>query len=172
MVDGSGDPNTSQEYADAVTTLYPLAYALRAEVKRVTDDAYVVMPLEGLWWTENMRDFDVRDKSNWQWIAMICLPDAVTSEMADDIVPAVTASKHLLAGHKARVEVFAEGRSAQILHIGPYSDEGPTIAALHEFIAKQGGVLSGRHHETYLSDPTKSDPAKLRTIIRQPFDAA
>ena len=169
MIDGAGDPNTSAEYANAIEALYPLAYGLRAAVKSATGDAYTVMPLEGLWWVENMAEFDPADKSNWQWAAMICVPEIVTPAMADEILPQVTARKDLIAGSKARVETYAEGQAAQVLHVGPYSEEAPTIAALHAFIAEQGGRLTGRHHEIYLSDARKTDPAKLRTIIRQPF---
>lgn len=169
MIDGAGDPNTSQEYIDAVEALYPLAYGLRAAVKRATGDAYVVMPLEGLWWTEDMRSFDPADKSNWLWTVMICLPDPVTDSMAAEVLPAITASKQLASGAKARVDHFAEGDAVQILHIGPYAGEAPTIALLHRYIADHGHSLAGRHHEIYLSDPRKTAAAGLRTIIRQPF---
>ena len=172
MIDGAGDPNTSSEYLDAIETLYPLAYGLRAAVKAATGDAYVVMPLEGLWWVEDMSEFDPADKSNWQWTAMICLPDAVTTSMVDEVLPKVSTDRKLRAGAEARVERFTEGRAAHVLHIGPYADEGPAIAGLHDFIAGHGGRLTGKHHEIYLSDARKTAPDKLRTIIRQPFDDA
>lgn len=169
MIDGAGDPNTATEYIDAIQALYPLAYGLRAALKTETGDAYTVMPLEGLWWTEDMRDFDTADKSNWLWTAMICLPDAVTQAMIDEVLPAVTKKKDLRSGSKARVESYEEGKAAQVMHLGSYSEEEPTIAALHQFIEDSGCSLSGRHHEIYLSDPRKTDAAKLRTIIRQPM---
>lgn len=169
MIDGYGDPNTSQEYREAVEALYPIAYGFRAAIKAATGDAYTVMPLEGLWWVPKMADFDPADKSNWSWTAMICLPDAITDTMAADVIPAVTANKKLAAGLKARVEHFTEGVSAQILHIGPYADEAPTIDTLHEFIDNAGHKRAGKHHEIYVSDPRKADPAKMRTIIRQPI---
>lgn len=172
MIDGRGDPNTAQEYLEAIEALYPIAYGLRAAVKQQTGDAYTVMPLEGLWWVPDMSEFDPDDKSNWLWTAMICLPDAVTDEMAADVIPAVTATKRLAAGPKARVEDFTEGVAAQILHIGPYADEAPTINALHDFIEANGHRLAGKHHEIYLSDARRADPARLRTIIRQPFTDA
>jgi len=130
------------------------------------------MPLEGLWWTEDMRQFDVADKSNWLWTAMICLPDTVTESMAADVLPAVTAGKGVAAWEKARVADYAEGEAAQILHVGPYADEAPTIAVLHQYIEDHGYTRDGRHHEIYLSDPRKTDPTKLRTIIRQPITSA
>ncbi len=169
MIDGAGDPNTSEQYTNAVEALYSLAYGLRAAVKRLTGDAYVVMPLEGLWWSEQMSPFDPADKSSWLWTAMICLPEAVTASMSNDVLPAVTASKRLVAGGLARVEHLAEGKSAQILHVGAYADESPTIAKLHEYIEALGCRSTGRHHEIYLSDPRTIDSAKLRTIVRQPF---
>ena len=172
MIDGAGDPNTSAEYVDAVEALYPIAYGLRAAVKAATGDAFVVMPLEGLWWAEDMNEFDPADKSNWLWTMMICLPDAVTEAMADETIAAVTAKKNLRAGERVRVERFAEGHAAQVLHVGAYVDEGPTIESLHVFIAEQGGRLCGTHHEIYLSDPRKAAAEKLRTIIRQPFTDA
>jgi hypothetical protein len=168
MIDGAGDPNTVAEYREAVEALYPIAYGLRAAVKGATGDAYVVMPLEGLWWANDMASFSTGDKTDWLWTAMICLPEAVTEGMVADVIPTVTAKKHLTAGNKARVETFTEGDAAQILHLGPYAAEAPTIARLHRFIDDNGYRLAGKHHEIYLSDPRKTDPAKLRTLIRQP----
>jgi hypothetical protein len=172
MIDGAGDPNTSPAYVDAIQVLYPLAYGLRAAVKNATGNAYTVMPLEGLWWTEDMRDFDPADKSNWLWTAMICVPDVVTPAMFDEVRPAVAAKKDLKSGAIARLETLQEGTAAQILHIGPYADEAANIDKLHRFIEDNGYIRSGKHHEIYLSDSRKADPAKMRTIIRQPFSHA
>ena len=172
MIDGHGDPNTDAEYADAVQALYPIAYGLRAAIKTATGDAYTVMPLEGLWWVPDMADFDPADKSNWYWTAMICLPDVVSGVDATEVIHQVTTKKSLISGAKGRVEHFTEGTAAQILHIGPYADEAPNIKTLHRFIDDTGHRLTGKHHEIYLSDPRKADPAKLRTIIRQPFAEA
>ncbi|MEA2002561.1 MAG: GyrI-like domain-containing protein [Actinomycetota bacterium] len=168
MIDGSGDPNTSAEYTNAVKALYPIAYGLRAEIKKTTGDGYVVMPLEGLWWVDDMSKFSVDHKTDWGWTAMICVPDLVTPAMAADVLPAVTAEKELASGDKVRLEMYGDGLAAQVMHLGPYAEEAPTIKALHEFIRGEGLELTGKHHEIYLSDPRKSDPAKLRTIIRQP----
>lgn len=172
MIDGHGDPNTGNEYAAALEALYPIAYGLRAAVKASTGDAYTVMPLEGLWWVPDMADFDPTDKSNWWWTAMICLPDVVTETMAVEAIHEVTEKKGLVAGPKARVELFTEGTAAQILHIGPYADEAATIETLHQFIDDNHAMLTGKHHEIYLSDPRRVDAAKLRTIVRQPFATA
>ncbi len=168
MVDGRGDPNTSQAYADAVATLYPLAYGLRKVIKDATGDAYQVMPLEGLWWVEDMASFTIEDKSDWHWTAMIVQPGVVTPDLAAETIPSVTANKKLPLGHIARLEMYGDGRAVQILHRGPYADEAPTISRLHEFIEEAGYRRAGKHHEIYLTDPRKSAPAKNRTIIRQP----
>lgn len=168
MVDGAGDPNTNPAYSAAIEALYPIAYGLRAAIKRETGDAYTVMPLEGLWWVPDMRDFSIECKSNWLWTAMIVQPEVATPALAAAVISDVTGKKDLAAEHLVRLEGYHEGLAAQVLHVGPYADEGPTIRALHEFIEREGFQRTGKHHEIYLSDPRRSDPAKLRTIIRQP----
>jgi hypothetical protein len=169
MIDGTGDPNTSREYQDAVTALYPLAYGLRKAVKDATGVAYTVMPLEALWWVPDMREFSIERKDEWLWTAMICQPDDVTADLAAVVLPEITAKKKLGSGHLARVEMFHEGRAAQILHRGPYADEAPTIDRLHGFIVDGEFEFRDKHHEIYLTDPRKSAPEKNRTIIRQPI---
>jgi hypothetical protein len=170
MIDGTGDPNTAPEYRDAVESVYPLAYGLRAAIKEATGDAYTVMPLEGLWWVPDYEDFSYEDRADWQWTSMICLPDAVAEVDAATVMAATTEKKRLASGHAARIEHFGDGTAAQVLHVGPYSEEPPTIEALHRFILDGGHSLTGKHHEIYLSDPRRSAPAKLRTILRQPFE--
>lgn len=132
------------------------------------------MPLEGLWWVNNMEDFKVEDKSGWKWTAMIMQPDFITKNMINQAMEEVEEKKNPTALSKMRFETLEEGPSAQIMHIGPYSEEGPTVAALHEFIEKEGYVFEGkihgqRHHEIYLSDMRRKKPERLRTIIRQPL---
>ena len=170
MIDGVGDPNTSVEYADAVAALYSIAYGLRAAVKTATGDAYTVMPLEGLWWADDMAMFSVDGKGDWKWTMMICLPPVVTEELFDEVAPAVIHKKKLASGDLVRFEAFAEGPAAQIMHFGPYAAEAPTIERLHAFIAAQDRDLSGKHHEIYLTDPRRVAPEKNRTIIRQPVE--
>lgn len=169
MVDGHGDPNTDPAYADAVQALYSLAYTIRFALKRRPDAVDApVMPLEGLWWTPDMATFSADDKSQWDWTMMIVVPEQVTAEVVEDARVAAARKRPLPALDKVRLQRFAEGRCAQVLHVGPYSTEGPTIAALHAFIAAEGCRLSGKHHEIYLGDPRRAAPAKLRTIVRQP----
>jgi len=169
MIDGHGDPNTAPAYADAVQALYSVAYTIRFALKRRPDAVDVpVMPLEGLWWTPDMATFSTAEKSAWNWTMMIVVPEHVTADVVDDARAAAARKHELAALDRVRLERFAEGRCAQVLHVGPYSSEGPTVVALHAFIAENGCTLSGRHHEIYLGDPRRSAPEKLRTIVRQP----
>lgn len=169
MVDGEGDPNTAQAYADAVEVLFTLAYTLKFMIKKGTlAFDYGVMPLEGLWWVDDMSQFSVMDKSNWKWTAMIMQPPLVTPEAVARAVADVTAKKNLRAISRLRFEPFLEGRCAQIMHVGPFSEEGPTIEKVHRFIDARGR-RTGKHHEIYLSDIRKAAPSKWKTIVRQPM---
>ena len=171
MIDGHGDPNTAVEYREAVEALYAISYAAKFIVKGVPNGLdYGVLPLEGLWWTADMSTFSTDDKSAWDWTMMIMQPDVVTTEIFEQAL-AKTATKGLAAQGRVRLERFSEGRSAQIMHVGPYATEQPTIERLHAFIAEQGLQLRGKHHEIYLSDPRRSAPEKMKTIIRQPVTA-
>lgn len=171
MVDGHGDPNTSPEYADAIRTLYPLAYTIKFMCKQEQIEDFPVMPLEGLWWTEDMRDFRIDDKSDWLWTAMIMQPPVVTAELVERATAKAAAKIDPALLDRVRFAGYHEGRAAQVLYVGPYSDEGPTIARLHAFIADNGGTLAGarHHHEIYLGDPRRTAPERLKTIIRQPY---
>ena len=173
MVDGHGDPNTAPAYAEAVQALYAVAYTIRFALRRGPEalDA-PVMPLEGLWWTPDMSTFSTEDKSQWDWTMMIVVPDQVTLRIVEDARAAAAKKKGTAAVGEVRLERYAEGRCAQVLHVGPYSAEGPTIAALHAFISGRGYVLSGKHHEIYVGDPRRAAPEKLRTIVRQPVAPA
>lgn len=169
MIDGHGDPNTSAQYRDAVSALFSVSYAARFALKRAGVIDYGVMPLEGLWWVPDMATFSTEDKSAWDWTMMIMQPDEVTEAALADAKVAAAAKRSLPALDGLRLERFAEGLAAQVLHVGPYSAEGPTITALHEFIAQQGRELAGKHHEIYLGDPARAAPEKLKTVIRQPM---
>jgi hypothetical protein len=171
MIDGAGDPNTSQDYTDAIAALFAVSYGLKFAIKRSPGGFdYGVMPLEGLWWVDDMATFSVTDKAAWQWTAMIMQPDEVSTEQVEEAVRNAVARKSLPAAPKLRMERFREGRAAQVLHVGPYRDEGPTIERLHAFIADQGYARAGRHHEIYLSDAQRTAPERLRTVIRQPLE--
>lgn len=172
MIDGRGDPNKSQEYVDAIQTLYPVAYTLKFMAKKELGQDFGVMPLEGLWWSDDMSDFSSGNKSNWQWTAMIMQPDIITKAMFERAVKEVAAKKNPASLAKLRFEKYAEGRAAQVMYVGPYSEEGETIKQLHAYIESQGGKLTAsnkHHHEIYLGDPRRTDPSKLKTVIRQPY---
>jgi hypothetical protein len=169
MVDGEGDPNTSQTYTDAVEVLFMVSYAVKFMVKKgALAIDYGVMPLEGLWWVDDMTKFTTTDKSNWKWTMMIMQPPFVTSEIIDSAIAEVKKKKNPRAIFKLRLQEFSEGRCAQILHIGPFSEEGPTIEKVHQFIDAKS-KRTGKHHEIYLSDIRRADPSKWKTIIRQPM---
>ncbi len=170
MVDGHGDPNTAQEYADALAALYPVAYKLKFASKGELDRDYVVMPLEALWWASDMDAFTAaRDKSAWDWTAMILVPDWITTDIYDAVIAEVARKDPPASLDKMRLAPLREGRCVQTLHIGSYDDETPVLAAMHhEFIPDAGLAVFGRHHEIYLSDPRRVQPSKLRTILRQP----
>lgn len=175
MVDGAGDPNTSPAYAQAVSALFPVAYTLKFASRDELGIDTVVMPLEGLWHAPDMESFTSRrDKSAWLWTMMIMVGDHVTASMFSDAVEAVAqkAAKKkepMPALEAVRLETLDEGTSVQTLHIGPFDDEGPVLDDLHHrFIPESGLQMRGLHHEIYLSDLRRTDPAKLRTILRQP----
>jgi hypothetical protein len=169
MVDGQGDPNTSQDYADAIEALFSVAYTLKFMVKKgpLALD-YGVMPLEGMWWADDMKDFGAGEKSHWKWTAMIMQPPFITSSMVYAAIAEMQKKKPLVALSRVHLNTFAEGKCAQILHVGPFSQEGPTIDKVHQFIRKHS-KLRGKHHEIYLSDIRKAAPEKWKTIIRQPM---
>lgn len=177
MIDGAGDPNTATAYSDAVTALFPLAYTLKFESRKHLGIDTVVMPLEGLWHAPDMESFTTRrDKSEWMWTLMIMVPEHVTREMFDDAVDAVAAKlakkkQDSPALRSVRLETLHEGFCVQTLHVGSYDDEAPVLDDLHHrFIPSSGLGMTGLHHEIYLSDVRRVEPAKLRTILRQPVE--
>lgn len=170
MIDGHGDPNTSPAYTQALQALYPVAYALKFASKRELGRDYVVPPLEGLWWADDMEAFTAaRDKSQWDWTMMLMVPEWIDEAMfhvAVDVVRAKGATERL---DDVRIEILVEGLCVQTLHLGSYDDEADVLEEMHrEFIPGQGLHLRGKHHEIYLSDPRKVTPDRLRTILRQP----
>lgn len=169
MVDGKGDPNTSPEYAKAVEALFSVSYTAKFMVKKdIQKLDYAVMPLEGLWWADDLSAFASNDKAKWRWTMMIMQPPFVGNDVIASAIDEVRKKKNLPAITKLRLETFSEGRCAQVLHIGPFSEEGPTIQRVHEFIDARTGK-TGKHHEIYLSDIRRADPKKWKTIIRQPM---
>lgn len=169
MLDGHGDPNTAQDYQDAVEALYAVAYKMKFVSKKSLEKDYTVPPLEGLWWADDMQTFLTREKSAWSWTMMIMTPNWIAREIFTDAVEQVRKAKNPAALDKIRLEKYHEGLSVQIMHMGSYDDEGPVLAAMHQdFIPSQGCVENGKHHEIYLSDPRRVAPEKLKTVLRQP----
>ena len=168
LVDGEGAP-TSTQYSEAVEALFNVAYALKFMVKKSKGVDYAVMPLEGLWWVEDMTKFSADRKDEWKWTAMIMQPKYVTAEDVNLALEQVKKKKNLLALSKVRFESFKEGSAAQIMYVGPFSAEGPTITKIHAHIQSSGRTLSGKHHEIYLNNPAKTAPEKLKTVLRQPM---
>lgn len=170
MMDGSGDPNTVPRYQTALETLYGLAYGVRA-ISKAAGTVFTVMPLEGLWWFENDEpvDGDENYKDQFIWTLMIRMPDHITPEMLSEARTNTAKKKPHLPLDEVRFETLHEGKSAQIMHIGPYADEEPTIKTLHTFVADQGFALRDKHHEIYLNDPRKVAPEKIKTVIRYPI---
>lgn len=169
MIDGEGDPNTSPEYAEAVEALFSVSYTAKFMVKKGAQGIdYAVMPLEGLWWSDDMSAFAANDKSKWKWTMMIMQPHFVEEAVIRAAIGEVKRKKALRAVDALRLEDFTEGPCAQTLHVGPFSEEGPTIQHVHDFIHARS-ALAGKHHEIYLSDVRRADPARWKTIIRQPM---
>jgi len=170
MADGHGDPNTAHEYRDVVMALYTLSYGVRALAKQELNRTHTVGPLEGLWSATDLEVFRTRQKSAWEWTMMIVQPDWITEPLVARARERVSSAKpDLRALDRVRFEGFTEGDCVQTLYVGPYDQEGPTIARLHEYAVEELGLeLRDRHHEIYLSDPRRTDPSRLRTILRQP----
>ena len=168
MVDGKGDPNTSKEYVEAVEALFSVSYTAKFMLKKTEGKDYAVMPLEGLWWADDLSVFAANEKSTWKWTMMIMQPSFVADAVIEASMAEVVRKKALPGIGRLRLESFTEGRSAQVLHVGPFSEEGPTIERLHAFIVARSG-LAGKHHEIYLSDIRRADQKNWKTIIRQPM---
>jgi hypothetical protein len=166
---GAGDPNSSADYQRAVEALFSVSYQLKFDTRKRQGVDYAVMPLEGLWWSDDMADFATANKANWKWTMMILQPPFITTEDVAEAKASVTKRR---GTDLQRLEFgeFDEGACAQTLHVGPFVDEGPVIAALHAWIEAAGYELAGQHHEIYLTDIRRAAPARWKTIIRQPYE--
>lgn len=167
MIDGAGNPG-GEAYTRAVQWLFSVIYPIKFIAKKKMGKDFVAPPLEGLWWADDMNAFVADKKDDWKWRSMIVTPDWATEDMFEE---AVTKAEKKLGERPAslRMEKFEEGLCVQIMHIGPFSEEAPTIAKLHqEFLPEQGLVENGHHHEIYLNDPRRTAPEKLKTVLRQP----
>lgn len=167
-IDGAGDPNTVARYGDAVAALYAVAYTAKFAAKAAGHD-FVVAPLEGLWWSDDLDAFTSGTRDAWQWRMLISMPAWVTAGDVEKARDTALAKKELPAIAEVRHTTLSEGRCAQALHHGPYADEAPLLARLHdEWLGEHGLAMRGVHHEVYLSDPRRTAPDRLRTVLRQP----
>ena len=168
MINGMGDPDTTPEYAQAVEALFSVSYTAKFMIKKGEQAIdYAVMPLEGLWWAGDMAAFATNDRAQWQWTMMIMQPDFISQEVIKTAMEEAYKKKGNSAISRLRLESFTEGSCAQLLHVGPFSEEGPTIQRLHTFI-EEHGTRRGKHHEIYLSDIRRAAPERWKTILRQP----
>ena len=169
-VDGEGDPNTAKSFSDAIEGLFPVSYTLKFMVKKgAMAIDYGVLPLEALWWADDMSAFSAGNKDAWKWTLMIMQPEFITDDMVGEAIEEVARKKSRPSLPLVRFESFKEGKAAQIMHIGPFSEEGPTIEKVHKFIEDNGSRKIGKHHEIYLSDIRRAAPEKWKTIVRQPM---
>lgn len=167
-VDGRGDPNTADEYRDAVEWLYSVSYPVKFMSKNELGRDYGVMPLEGLWWAEDMETFVSRQKDKWSWTMMILQPDWITPDMIAAAVKKA-GGKRGESPKSLRLETLDEGLCVQTMHVGSYDEEGPVLAKLHgDFLPQNGLTETGHHHEIYIGDPRKTAPERLKTVLRQP----
>lgn len=173
MVDGTGYPVENPLYQEAMQLLYGASFSLKMKIiKPTTGKDYVVPPLEGLWWADDMSVFTteyMERKDEWKWTSMIRIPDFVSEEQIKKGLTIFQKSKNPENFDKLRYEKYAEGTVVQVLYLGPFSEEGPVIKRMHEFALAQGYILHKKHHEIYISDPRRTKPEKLRTVIRQPI---
>ncbi len=170
-VTGRGEPGC-EAYQAALNALYSVAYTVKFKAKAVGND-FVVMGLEGLWWFDDPQaSFGEVPREEWNWKSMIRQPDFITSKMVEEAKAEAKKKKGFKKIDKVILEEFHEGLSAQIMHVGPFSEEGDTIAKLHKFIQENGYKMRGYHHEIYMSDPRRTAPERWKTIIRQPIEKA
>lgn len=181
MIDGGGAPG-GEAFTSALQALYSVSYGAHFSLRKAAGEAPRVMPLEALWWLEGpgaqegMRRLAAgaggagdTDRDAWRWRAMIMQLPPIDEAVVEEAIRAAAAKEELASLDAVRYRRWAEGPSAQILHIGPYATESSSIVALHTAIAEHGSYPRGRHHEIYLGDPRRSAPEKLRTILRQPI---
>jgi hypothetical protein len=168
MVDGAGDPETNPFFQEAVTALFSLSYTLKFSLNKEQGLDYAVMPLEGLWYADDMTAFSQGRKEEWKWTLLVLQPDFITPELVSRAAEQIQKKRPNPQLEKVHLSHFYEGLSAQVLHLGPYGDVAPAIERLHQFIQDRGFQLGGRHHEIYLNDPRRTAPARLKTILRQP----
>jgi hypothetical protein len=174
MIDGIG-MDFDGESQKAIQALFGVAYKVKFMLKKEQGTDFVIMPLEGLWWAEDMNDFVNGNREKWQWTYMIMQPEFVTVDIVQAAIKEVKAAKKDNTVDLLRFEKYHEGLSAQMMHNGSFSEEHPNIMKIHRLIEENGGIFDDnklKHHEIYLSDFRKTAPEKLKTVLRQPFRKA
>jgi hypothetical protein len=177
MMDGKGDPNTSEAYREAMQVLYGLAWTIRMNKSEKDYFEYVVAPLEGLWdfagHSPIFADGAGFDKSSLIWTSMIRQPDFVTPDVFNNAKAKLQKKKPELDVTRARLETYAEGLCVQAMHIGPYDTEPATIKAMERYREQRGFAADythgRRHHEIYLSNPQQCAPERMKTVLRLPI---
>lgn len=172
MIDGKGDPNTSDDFGKSMEALFGLAYTIKFKMKKDANNSFdfKVAPPSGLWHADDPEAFiQPGRKDEWTWTLMILQPDKVTVSIFEEAKADLKKKKNPQLLDNVYYNVYEEGLCAQIMHVGPYSQEESTIRLLHNFFMEQGYTFNGRHHEIYLSDQRRTKPERLKTIIRQPI---
>jgi hypothetical protein len=175
MIDGEistgEEPGTSPAFQDALQALYGISYTLKfnSKLRKENPIDYTVMALEGLWWVEE-GEFDIRRPEGWHWTAMIMQPEHISESIFQDGLEQLRKKKNSLAVENLRLEIFQEGLSVQMMHIGPYADEPDSLAKMTDFAKQNNYRFRGKHHEIYLGDPRRTDPTKLKTVLRHPVE--
>lgn len=171
MVDGRGDPNDSKEFQNAISALYSVVFGLKFSRKKAgREPDFSCGALEGLWWSDRGKPFEIGSKQDWLWTLMIWLPDFITSDEFRECVEATKLKKANPGLDKIHLGIREEELAVQIMHVGPYADEQPNVDKMLAYAAEKGYVQSGKHHEIYLGDPRRIEPDKLKTILRHPID--
>lgn len=171
MIDGKGYPGDNPEYQDALEVLYGMSYTLKFTMKKKEVDPFdwTVPPLEGLWYADDPAVFRSGELDEWKWTMMIMQPDRISGEDVSRGIADLKGKKNPKAIEKLYFKTFDEGLCAQIMHVGPYSEEAPTIDKLHAYISDNGYTFNGEHHELYIGDPRRTAAEKLKTVIRHPI---
>lgn len=171
MMDGKGAIE-DKEFQESIEALFSVSYKAKFNSKKNLNFDYAVMPLEGLWWSDDMNDFVSSNKDKWKWTLMIMQPEEITAKIIESSIEEVAKKKNSEALSRIKLEKFSEGKSIQMMHVGPFSEEHKNIIKMHKMIEENKGWFDGKihkHHEIYLSDFRKVDPKKMKTILRQPF---
>ncbi len=171
-IEGRGEPG-GDSFQSKVGALYAAAFTLKFTSKEAGRD-YSVCKLEAVWWADGCEDGDLSGvpQAQWRWQLMIRTPDFIGEDELTAAAEKIRAKGKVDGIGGVHFELLEEGRCVQALHVGPYDRESETVAGMQAFAAEQGLVLFGRHHEIYLSDPRRVEPARLRTILRRPVRAA